>query len=70
MSEKLSTAMFHSNWYSGDREFKNLAITFMEFTKQPIKFKALGVFEINIENFVAICNSAYSLFAVFQDARD
>jgi hypothetical protein len=66
MSEKLATALFHSNWYSADRNFKVLVTIFMEFAKKPIKIKAMGIFEVNMENFVAVCRSAYSLFAILQ----
>jgi hypothetical protein len=66
MSEKVSIALFHSNWHSADPKFKTLVKIFMEFAKKPIKFRAMGTFEVNLENFRAVCKSAYSLFAVFQ----
>lgn len=42
---------------------------FLEFTKKPIKILAFGVFEVSVENFVAVCKSAYSLYAVYEKAK-
>jgi hypothetical protein len=66
MSEKLSTALFHSNWYKGDKNSRGLVKMFMEFAKKPIQIQAMGIFVVNVENFMTICKSAYSLFAVCQ----
>lgn len=68
MSEKLSLSLFHSEWYLQDRRYKTSVNIFMEYSKKSIEFTALGVFTVNLENFTAICNSAYSLYAVFQEA--
>ena len=67
MSEKLTTSLFHSEWYLGNRSFRTLILIFMEFAKRPIEIMAMGVFIVNLETFTAICNSAYSLFAILKD---
>lgn len=66
MSEKLSTAFFHSDWILESPRYKTLAKIFMEFVKKPVQLSVMGVFIINLENFTRICNSAYSLYAVFK----
>lgn len=66
--EKLSSGFFHTDWFMEDRHYNSMSIVFMEVSKRPIKMSAVGVFEINLGTFLRICNSAYSLFAVFQRA--
>lgn len=65
-SSKLSTALFHSNWISGDEKLKNIVKIFMENTKKETKLSAFRVFEVNLATFSRICNSAYSLFAILE----
>lgn len=68
MSKSLTTKLFHSEWYDDDdKSYRKLVEIFMEFSKNPIEIAAMGVFIVNLENFTAICNSAFSLFAVFKD---
>jgi hypothetical protein len=66
-SENLTSKLFHSEWFYDDKEYGKLVKIFMEFAKKPIEFAAIGVFVVNLENFTTICNSAYSLYAVFKE---
>lgn len=65
-SEKLSSSLMHSQWLDQSESFKANVKILMEYMKKPIKLSAVGVFDVNLENFMKICNSAYSLFAVFK----
>lgn len=65
-SEKLSTRLFHSNWMQQCPAFKTMMKIFMEYSKKPMKVAVMKVFEVNLENFVSICNAACTLFVVFK----
>jgi hypothetical protein len=69
-SSKLSTALFHSNWTRGSKKFKHLMKVFMEGTKRDIKIMAFGVFELNLKNFTAVVNSAYTLYALIKNINE
>lgn len=68
-SEKMSMSLFHSDWTRESMEFKIAMKIFMENTKRPMKLSAFGVFELTMENFLKIINSAYSLFAVLKNVN-
>ncbi|CAO1308353.1 unnamed protein product [Diamesa tonsa] len=67
ISEKLSTKLFHTNWICESKDFKIAMKLFMENIKKPIKISAMNIFDLNLENFLKICNFAYSLYALFQN---
>jgi 7tm Odorant receptor len=67
--KKLPESLFHSNWTDESKEFKKTMVIFMENTKKSIKVSAFGVFELSLENFLKIINSAYSLYAVFKTLK-
>jgi odorant receptor len=64
-SSKLSTSLFHSNWFSVDAKLKAVVKIVMENSK-VLKISAFGVFEANLLTFARIVNSAYSLFAILK----
>lgn len=66
-SEKLSTSLFHSDWMNESREFRMAMKIFMENAKIPIKLSAVGIFQLSLDNFLKIINSAYSLYAVLKN---
>ncbi|CAO1356263.1 unnamed protein product [Diamesa hyperborea] len=66
-SQQLSMNLFHSDWTSKSHKFKIAMKLFMENAKKPIKITAFGVFEVNLVTFTSICNSAFSLYAVFKN---
>jgi hypothetical protein len=67
-SEKLSMGLFHSDKWTGESvEFKRNMKIFIENTKKPVKIVVLKIFAYNLESFVKIMNSAYSLFAVLRE---
>lgn len=66
MSDKLTSKFFESDWFYEDAKYKKMAKIFMTFGKKTMKILVFGVFEVNIGTFLRICNSAYSLYAVFK----
>lgn len=65
-SEKLSETLFHTDWIDEDLYYKGIVKIFMEYLKKPLTILSMDVFAINLDNFGTLCNSAYSLFAVFK----
>lgn len=63
-SQKLSQSLFHSSWYNQPKNFQTAMKVFMENTKKPLKVVACyGIFELSVETFLKIVNSAYSMYA-------
>jgi hypothetical protein len=65
-SEKLSMNFFASEWYNEDKSFRNSAKIFMEASKKPTEISVYGIFKVDLQTFVRICNGTYSLFTVFK----
>lgn len=65
-SEKIGESLFHSNWIQGDRKYRTAVKIFLENTKKPIIVSALSVLNMDFGTFTTICNSAYSLYALFK----
>lgn len=68
-SEKLSVSLFHSNWIDASSEHKHAMRIFMANAGNPMKLSAFGIFELKMENFMLIINSAYSAFAVLKNVK-
>lgn len=66
MSKSFSTRLFNSDWIQADESHKSKVLILMEFAKKPVTISAAGIFIMNLDTFTRICNSAYSLFAVFK----
>jgi hypothetical protein len=67
LSDKLSTALFHSEWYlEEDMKYRQLVLNSVEFMQRKIKISSGVIFQVNLETFLRICNSAFSLYAVFK----
>lgn len=65
-SKNLSNDYFHSDWFNESRKSRNSAKIMMEFVKKPVKIRVIGIFDVDLTTFMRICNSAYTLFAVFK----
>jgi hypothetical protein len=65
-SQQLSTSLFHSNWLNESPKFKSTMKIVMEMSKKKIEVKSFGAYEVNLEKFLMILNSAYSMYAVFE----
>jgi hypothetical protein len=66
LSNRLATSLFHSDWRTEDRNYRKNVLIFMENVKKPLGISVLGVVPINLETFMKIVNSAYSMFAIFK----
>jgi hypothetical protein len=66
-SDELSKSLFHSQWENEPQKFKTIMKITMEKAKNKMKVKSLGVFEVNLEKFLFILNSAYSMYAVLEN---
>jgi len=42
---------------------------FLENAKKPKVFRCAYIYNVSLESFVAICNSAYSLYAVLKNVN-
>lgn len=66
-SKKIQTSVFHSAWVGSSREYASAVKIFMENSKKSSEISTTyGLFAIDFGTFTRICNSAYSLFALFQ----
>jgi hypothetical protein len=64
ISSKISQSIFHTEWIKEDMEYQQLVKIMMEASKRPIKISAFGIFDVNLETYKAICQSAYSMYCV------
>jgi hypothetical protein len=69
-SDHLRTSLYNSNWIEQSREFKSMMKIFMENAKKPMKISVMGTFELKLETFLRIINSAYSLHAFLKNLDD
>ena len=65
-SAKLSTSLFHSDWTKFDAKTQKLMKIFMENSKQEMVIILFGLLKVNLEVFMNLLHSAYSLFAFFK----
>lgn len=63
-SQELSQKLFHSQWLDGSKKYKKSLTLMMEIIKKPIKINAYALLKINYETFTAVCNAAYSMYAL------
>lgn len=66
-SEKLIDAIGNSSWYNTDIKSRKAIITFMENLKNPMKINYHGLFDVNLESFANIMNSAYSMYCILKE---
>jgi len=69
MTENLSMSLFHSSYNCKDKKARSAVKIFMENSKKPKKFR-FYVFDVSLEQFVAIINAAYSLYAVLNNVNN
>jgi hypothetical protein len=65
LSDRLSTSLFNSEWYE-EKNQKNVLI-FVGLLKRKIKITTFKIFQVDLGTFMRVCNSAYSLYAVFKN---
>lgn len=64
--DKLATSLYHCDWLTRKREFKKLMIIVMENFKRRVRISALTVFDVDLQTFSRIANSAFTLYAVLK----
>jgi len=69
-SRELLSSAFQSSWPDESITFRKAMTIFMESAKRPIRIIGVGIFEVSLSNFVAVCKSAYSLYAVFKTVNE
>lgn len=62
---RLTDSLFHSEWMSKDGVYRKNVMIMLEHSSVPMRIVAFGDINIDLQNFGTICNSAYSLFSVF-----
>lgn len=68
LSDRLSTSLFHSKWYEENDQKTTLLLS--EFLKRKIRITTFKIFQVDFGTFMRVCNSAYSLYAVFNNFQD
>lgn len=64
-SEKLMHEIYNPRIFDQSREFRKIILVWMEMLKNPLTFEIIGIFRLNLEEFVVICDACYSLYNVF-----
>lgn len=62
----LMDVIYDSRVMEQTKEVKKIIIVMMEELKIPIKFEIVGIFRLSFPEFVAICNTTYSLYTVLK----
>ncbi|XP_074034898.1 odorant receptor 10-like isoform X2 [Leptinotarsa decemlineata] len=66
-SENIPLAIYSCPWMDASESVKKEIIYFMHRTQQPIRFKAIGFFNISVETFTSIVRSSFSYYAVLNN---
>jgi hypothetical protein len=66
LSKEIQTSIFHLEWHTQNKEYRQLIKLFMQSTNNVIKMSSAGIFDVSLETFKKICESAFSLYAVFK----
>jgi len=70
VASDLSYSLFHSEWHQQSLVYQKAFMTFIGHINNPAcDVRAVGIFNVNLETFVTICNGAYSLFAFFKNVN-
>jgi hypothetical protein len=64
VSKRVSDSILGSEWMHEDKEYRQLVKIMMEFAQPPYKITAGGIFEVNLETFKRIIESAYSMYCL------
>lgn len=63
-SQQLLDCLFACNWIERSRRFKTTLLMCMLRANRPMRFITyLGLFEIDLATFVAVCKTAYSILS-------
>lgn len=65
-SQDFLTALHGTNWLTVDKSTKKSLLILIENLRRPIKVRAAKLFDVDLEIFLFVVNSAYSLFAILK----
>ncbi|KAL7732198.1 hypothetical protein ACLKA6_018438 [Drosophila palustris] len=63
---KLTLAIFHSNWLDADKRYKSTLVYFLHQTQQSINFKAGGTFAISMKTNIEMAKLAFTVVTFFK----
>ncbi|CAD7085747.1 unnamed protein product [Hermetia illucens] len=63
-SHLITNAIYSCSWTEQSERFKKVMIIFMQSTQMDMSVKAGGLINVNLESYMAVLKSSYSLFAV------
>jgi len=66
-AEKFSMDIFHSKWYNGCKKFRTAFNTLLIHASQPLIMISGILFQVTLENFVAVSRLSYKFYAVMQN---
>nr|ALR72560.1 odorant receptor OR15 [Colaphellus bowringi] len=66
-SENIPEAAYSCNWVTASKLFKKDLIFFILRAQKPLKFYAVGFFQISVETFVLIVRSSFSYYTVLNN---
>ncbi|XP_050591263.1 odorant receptor Or1-like isoform X1 [Bombus affinis] len=69
-SLELSDVIFRSDWTSLNLNVKRAFLMLMRRAMRPIEFTSIYVVSVNLESFMTLLKTSYSVFSVFQQSRE
>lgn len=64
--EELNSSIYRANWVPREKRFRSSLTIMMENFKETVKISAYGLFNVDLETFTKVGNSAFSLYAVLK----
>ncbi|XP_076756100.1 odorant receptor 94b-like [Xylocopa sonorina] len=69
-SLELSTVIFKSDWTSWDTRATKILLTIMNRSTKPIEFTSLNLVSLNLDSFMALMKTSYSMFNLLQRTKN
>ncbi|XP_076479004.1 uncharacterized protein LOC117162072 [Bombus vancouverensis nearcticus] len=69
-SLELSDVIFRSDWTSLNNNVKRAFLMLMRRAMRPIEFTSIYVISVNLESFMTLLKTSYSVFSVFQQSQE
>ncbi|XP_070491031.1 odorant receptor 94b-like [Chironomus tepperi] len=66
-AERFSMDIFHTKWYNGCKKFRTAFNTLLIHASQPLIMISGVLFQVTLENFVAVSRLSYKFYAVMQN---
>ncbi|CAL7950597.1 unnamed protein product [Xylocopa violacea] len=69
-SLELSDVIFRSDWTSWDTKARKILLTIMSRATEPIKFTSVHLVSLNLDSFMALMKTSYSMFNLLQHTKN